>query len=100
MYGFQVVLNCIMDIHRNVFMWGQQEQIKKEKLNLTIQLPRKRSVSGMPSYNDTLKKKQREKLQEIRNDLCCLQEFVMVLVLVVLGTISEWCRSIKTLSDQ
>ncbi|XP_034837309.1 dynein axonemal heavy chain 8 [Maniola hyperantus] len=28
----QVVLNCIMDIHRNVFMWGQQELIKKEGL--------------------------------------------------------------------
>lgn len=27
----QVVLNCIMDIHRNVFMWGQQDLIKKLK---------------------------------------------------------------------
>ncbi|CAH0727356.1 unnamed protein product, partial [Brenthis ino] len=41
----QVVLNCIMDIHRNVFMWGQQELIKKEKLkgnSLTVA----RSVSA------------------------------------------------------
>ncbi|XP_050681188.1 dynein axonemal heavy chain 8 isoform X2 [Leptidea sinapis] len=28
----QVVLNCIMDIHRNVFMWGQQDLLKKEQI--------------------------------------------------------------------
>ncbi|XP_049886262.1 dynein axonemal heavy chain 8 [Pectinophora gossypiella] len=27
----QVVLNCIMDVHRNVYMWGQQDLINKEK---------------------------------------------------------------------
>ncbi|XP_075973556.1 dynein heavy chain 8, axonemal kl-3 [Anticarsia gemmatalis] len=27
----QVVLNCVMDIHRNVFMWGQQDLIKKDQ---------------------------------------------------------------------
>ncbi|XP_026320150.1 dynein heavy chain 8, axonemal [Hyposmocoma kahamanoa] len=26
----QVVLNCIMDIHRNVYMWGQQDLLKRE----------------------------------------------------------------------
>ncbi|XP_052742928.1 dynein axonemal heavy chain 8 [Bicyclus anynana] len=28
----QVVLNCIMDIHRNVFMWGQQALLQKEDM--------------------------------------------------------------------
>ncbi|KAJ8736206.1 hypothetical protein PYW08_006862 [Mythimna loreyi] len=49
----QVVLNCIMDIHRNVFMWGQQEQIKKEKLTVTLQLADKRSVTGFRSGSGT-----------------------------------------------
>ncbi|KAL0851104.1 hypothetical protein ABMA28_006975, partial [Loxostege sticticalis] len=41
----QVVLNCIMDIHRNVFMWGQQDAMKTQKMagaSLTIT----RSVSA------------------------------------------------------
>lgn len=25
-----MVLNCIMDIHRNVYMWGQQDLLKRE----------------------------------------------------------------------
>nr|XP_026487863.1 dynein heavy chain 8, axonemal-like [Vanessa tameamea] len=41
----QVVLNCIMDIHRSVFMWGQQDQIKKERMN-TNSLTATRSVSA------------------------------------------------------
>ncbi|CAB3221710.1 unnamed protein product [Arctia plantaginis] len=44
----QVILNCIMDIHRNVFMWGQQEQIKKEKMR-TESLIYTRSVQGSRS---------------------------------------------------
>ncbi|KAJ8736205.1 hypothetical protein PYW08_006861 [Mythimna loreyi] len=28
----QVVLNCIMDIHRYVYMWGQQDLVKQEQL--------------------------------------------------------------------
>ncbi|CAK1540075.1 unnamed protein product [Leptosia nina] len=40
----QVVLNCIMDIHRNVFMWGQQELIKKEKMGMS-------SLSTTRSYS-------------------------------------------------
>ncbi|XP_022821404.1 dynein heavy chain 8, axonemal-like [Spodoptera litura] len=44
----QVVLNCIMDIHRNVFMWGQQEQIKKEELAGTlVQMSNSRSISNL-----------------------------------------------------
>ncbi|XP_045497912.1 dynein axonemal heavy chain 8 [Colias croceus] len=42
----QVVLNCIMDIHRNVFMWGQQEQIKKEKMAAMSSLSTTRSISS------------------------------------------------------
>lgn len=33
----QVVLNCIMDIHRSVYMWGQQEQIRIAKMAGTLQ---------------------------------------------------------------
>ncbi|XP_047042441.1 dynein axonemal heavy chain 8-like [Helicoverpa zea] len=47
----QVVLNCIMDIHRNVFMWGQQEQIKKEQLAGTL-LTTKRSMTGSKSSSN------------------------------------------------
>lgn len=32
----QVVLNCIMDAHRSVYMWGQQEQIKTAKARGTL----------------------------------------------------------------
>nr|XP_037867096.1 dynein heavy chain 8, axonemal isoform X3 [Bombyx mori] len=41
----QVVLNCVMDTHRSVFMWGQQEQIKKEQMR-GVSLTTSRSVSG------------------------------------------------------
>ncbi|XP_072937033.1 dynein axonemal heavy chain 8 [Epargyreus clarus] len=41
----QVVLNCIMDIHRNVFMWGQQEIIKREQMR-GVSLTQARSVSA------------------------------------------------------
>lgn len=34
-----------MDIHRNVFMWGQQEALKKEKMT-GASLTATRSVSG------------------------------------------------------
>ncbi|CAH0592601.1 unnamed protein product [Chrysodeixis includens] len=54
----QVVLNCIMDIHRSVYIWGQQDQIKKEKLTVTIQVKRHvcagsrscSSVGGVRNY--------------------------------------------------
>ncbi|KAI8438610.1 hypothetical protein MSG28_011048 [Choristoneura fumiferana] len=45
----QVVLNCIMDIHRNIFQWGQQEAIKKErqeKMAAGASLTATRSVSA------------------------------------------------------
>ncbi|XP_028156116.1 dynein heavy chain 8, axonemal [Ostrinia furnacalis] len=41
----QVVLNCIMDIHRNVFMWGQQEAMKNQKMT-GASLTATRSVSA------------------------------------------------------
>ncbi|RVE46462.1 hypothetical protein evm_008872 [Chilo suppressalis] len=41
----QVVLNCVMDIHRNVFMWGQQELLKKQK-STGASLLATRSISG------------------------------------------------------
>ncbi|XP_060805314.1 dynein axonemal heavy chain 8 [Amyelois transitella] len=48
----QVVLNCIMDLHRNVFMWGQQEQLKREQmqghsLTATASMSGSKSGSGM-----------------------------------------------------
>ncbi|XP_045484350.1 dynein axonemal heavy chain 8 [Pieris rapae] len=45
----QVVLNCIMDIHRNVFMWGQQDLIKKEKMEGASSLSAARSYTGSRS---------------------------------------------------
>ncbi|PZC81902.1 hypothetical protein B5X24_HaOG211688 [Helicoverpa armigera] len=45
----QVVLNCIMDIHRYVFMWGQQEQIKKEQLGGVSLSTQVRSTTGSRS---------------------------------------------------
>ncbi|KAJ0182474.1 hypothetical protein K1T71_001843 [Dendrolimus kikuchii] len=42
----QVVLNCIMDIHRNIFMWGQQEAIKKEITKGGMSLTATRSASS------------------------------------------------------
>lgn len=47
----QVVLNCIMDIHRSVFMWGQQEQIKREEFAGTLLLTAKRNGSGITNCN-------------------------------------------------
>ncbi|KPJ08753.1 Dynein heavy chain 8, axonemal [Papilio machaon] len=44
----QVVLNCIMDIHRNVYMWGQQDQINKVK-SVGASLTITRSMSGSRS---------------------------------------------------
>lgn len=42
---FKVVLNCIIDIHRNVFMWGQQDLIKKEG-SKALELSATRTMSG------------------------------------------------------
>ncbi|CAB3256562.1 unnamed protein product [Arctia plantaginis] len=45
----QVVLNCIMDIHRSVFMWGQQELIKKEQVTGSSLLATRSVTAGSRS---------------------------------------------------
>ncbi|XP_047526251.1 dynein axonemal heavy chain 8 [Pieris napi] len=50
----QVVLNCVMDIHRNVFMWGQQDLLKKEKMEGASSLSAARSYSAGSRSGSTM----------------------------------------------
>ncbi|GBP33368.1 Dynein heavy chain 5, axonemal [Eumeta japonica] len=42
----QVVLNCILNIHRNVFMWGQQQQIHEMQQKFQLLAPSGSQVSA------------------------------------------------------